>query len=419
MGNASYENRGCEAIVRGTMEILRAEFGPGVLAHAGAYGEPRVLDAQRAAESDASVRTFRLLIGARRWSWRWVTLQANKRLRTRFAALHAPLKPKMLRVSAALEIGGDNYSLDYEAPHRLIAMDRYLLAKGIPVVIWGASIGPFEANPVFAAEVLAHLRSLPAILVRESSTLEYLRERGISENVRVVADPAYVMAPVPVSTARLGFSISPGAIGINLSPFVAKYLLKSQAPLWQLTTADLEPWIEFATELVIATARKFSRQIVLVPHAESDLAGLDDRALLEEIARRATARLGAPVPCVPAGLSAAELKAIIAQCHVFAGARTHSTIAAISSGVPTLSVAYSTKARGLNRDVFGTLDHVVESAQLDAEEFLARLGRLIAGNVRIRDRLRREVPRQQAKAMRAGPILRAVLQNEPALAATG
>jgi colanic acid/amylovoran biosynthesis protein len=37
----------------------------------------------------------------------------------------------------------------------------------------------------------------------------------------------------------------------------------------------------------------------------------------------------------------------------FAGARTHATLASISTYVPTLSFAYSLKAVGINRDIFG------------------------------------------------------------------
>ena len=52
--------------------------------------------------------------------------------------------------------------------------------------------------------------------------------------------------------------------------------------------------------------------------------------------------------------SAPELKYIISKCRLFVGARTHATIAAYSSCVPTLVVGYSVKARGIARDLFGT-----------------------------------------------------------------
>ena len=49
-----------------------------------------------------------------------------------------------------------------------------------------------------------------------------------------------------------------------------------------------------------------------------------------------------------------ELKGYIARCRFFVGARTHATIAAYSTCVPTLVVGYSVKSRGIARDLFGT-----------------------------------------------------------------
>ncbi len=52
---------------------------------------------------------------------------------------------------------------------------------------------------------------------------------------------------------------------------------------------------------------------------------------------------------------------------------THSTIAALSSGVPTLSFAYSIKAQGINRDIFGHTDYCMGAADLNAEAVAARV----------------------------------------------
>ena len=52
-------------------------------------------------------------------------------------------------------------------------------------------------------------------------------------------------------------------------------------------------------------------------------------------------------------MSCRKLKYVISKCRAFIGARTHATIAAYSSCVPTLVVGYSVKARGIARDLFG------------------------------------------------------------------
>ena len=58
-----------------------------------------------------------------------------------------------------------------------------------------------------------------------------------------------------------------------------------------------------------------------------------------------------------------ELKYVISRCSLFVGARTHATIAAYSSGVPTFVVGYSVKARGIARDLFGSEEHYVLPVQ--------------------------------------------------------
>ena len=66
--------------------------------------------------------------------------------------------------------------------------------------------------------------------------------------------------------------------------------------------------------------------------------------------------------------SCEELKGYIARCRFFIGARTHATIAAYSSKVPTLVIGYSVKAKGIAKDLFGTYENYVLPVQCLEEE---------------------------------------------------
>ena len=59
------------------------------------------------------------------------------------------------------------------------------------------------------------------------------------------------------------------------------------------------------------------------------------------------------ISVVSEDLSCTELKYIISKCRFFAGARTHSVIAAYSSCVPALALGYSMKSKGIATDIFG------------------------------------------------------------------
>ena len=196
VGNGSYQNRGCEAIVRGTMEILRQEFGEHLQVSAGVYDDEAELQNQNANEADPAIQSHSINSVGPRLSLKWWAAQANKRLGAKFEPQHWGMKFLIQNVRVALEVGGDNYSLDYGRPENFMALDRFLQAQGLPVVLWGASVGPFDKDPEFAPRMFDHLRSLSAIFVRETASLEYLGSNGVSDNVHLVADPAFVMKPL-------------------------------------------------------------------------------------------------------------------------------------------------------------------------------------------------------------------------------
>jgi polysaccharide pyruvyl transferase WcaK-like protein len=404
VGNPSYQNRGAEAIVRGTLEILRREFGSDIRARAGVYATASIVREQSAAEADAAVRTFCLDGLKPRWSRVWWEMQANKRLGTSFVAQHWPLIEHLSGACVALELGGDNYSIYHnkKKPERFMAVDRFLQKRGIPVVLWGASVGPFDADPVFAPFMFEHLRSLGGIFVRESDSLEYLRANAVTENVHLVADPAFVMKPVKPPPARIGFPLPEGAIGINLSPMLAFYRGRESSAV------DLDEWLGFCVRLIKSVA-VFKRPILLIAHVFSADPANDDFGLLHRLCKAASRDVPVPVQVLPDRLSAAEIKWVISRCTVFAGARTHSTIAALSSQVPTLSIAYSLKAKGINRDIYGNLDYCINVADLTPANLAERLEILVKKESGIRAHLQTTIPKFQSLALSAGPLLREVI----------
>jgi len=91
---------------------------------------------------------------------------------------------------------------------------------------------------------------------------------------------------------------------------------------------------------------------------------------------------------------------------LFAGARTHSTIAALSSGVPTLSFAYSIKAQGINRDIFGHADYCMEPTDLDARVVASRITSMLEESTLIRRDLGERIPGVRKAALKAGMELK-------------
>ena len=195
LGCTSYLSRGDEAIVRGTMAVLRNEFGSDVARRWRKRTAARDRGAGALRSKTAQSATSRLSRPGGRGPY-WAA-RLNKLLHT-----HLVPRPTMLgppsqdTADAALMLAADNYSLDYGIPRRYIELGEYVQRRGVPLVLWGASVGPFDTEPEFAREMFDHLRSMSAIFARDQMTADYLAEHGVTENVHRVMDPAFVMEPI-------------------------------------------------------------------------------------------------------------------------------------------------------------------------------------------------------------------------------
>ena len=106
------------------------------------------------------------------------------------------------------------------------------------------------------------------------------------------------------------------------------------------------------------------------------------------------------------------LKGYISRCRLFIGARTHSTIAAYATCVPTLVIGYSIKAKGIAKDIFGTYDNYVIPVQsLNKEDDLSLAFDWIYKNEdNIRRHLKDFMPEYRKKSLDAGKELEALMK---------
>jgi len=393
IGNGSHDNRGCQAIDLGTIQVLAAAFGQvdaHVLTHTPGPVSFGSLPEGVCVTVGSPTGTYR------RFSGRWASRQLARALGPRgrvalFQRWFRTVREAAAAADVVLALGGDNHTLDYGPPDVFWAMDRAALTGTRHVYLWGASIGPFSADPVYERFAAGELSRLAGVFARESVTGDYLADIGVRAPVHLTADPAFALRATTVTDDRLGFGLSPGSIGINVSPLLARY--RAETP---------EVWTHAAAGAVKSVAQATGRPLVLVPHVVRP--GNDDHALLvrlhEEIGRTVQ------VNVVPSDLDAAELKGTIARLACFVGARTHATIAALSSGVPTVSIAYSSKARGLNRELFGDERWVLDARDVDGTSLAEIVVRCLAEGDAIREALGARAERARADAYRAGVLLR-------------
>ncbi len=393
-GQNNFGNRGCEALVRSTLTVLNAAFGP-VKILVPSF-DPVRDGAQwpgAAAEGVEFVSTPSMPTLFAKWSGASQRFPLLQKLPNPRPALPASLLADLKRADVLLSIGGDNYSLDYGLASLFFfaGIADAAMAMGKPAVLWGASVGPFTREPLAEKRIAEHLRRLTLVTVRESRSIEYLRGIGVADNVLAVADSALAMKPQPVDT-RAWWPADPGdgVLGLNIGWLIDS--LRRQAGQAEGIVGEV---VAFVRE-VLATTRL---SVVLVPHVAplNGNAFNNDEVFNEQL----LAALGGPsarLATVPRGLNAAQLKHVISQCRLLIAARTHATIAAFSTAVPTLSIAYSVKAKGINRDLFGHERYVLETPKVARDTLRTGLELLLREEASIRDLYRAQLPNWRERA---------------------
>jgi polysaccharide pyruvyl transferase WcaK-like protein len=391
-GNGSILNRGCEAILRSTVDILRAEFGPCSFLNAPASS------VHPAGYEEADPDVFHVIPPAvLRWRPRWWSAQFQQTVLRRQPRM--PFERHLPGAAAVLAIGGDNYSLDYGLPDQFFRAARVTLDYRKPMVLWGASVGPFSDQPGFERFAAKELRDVSLICARESLTVEYLSSLGVTENVRLCADPAFTLSVEPVQlTPEEQLILEEPCIGLNLSPLAGRYR----------SGGNSQDWSQLARECMRALAAATDMPLVLIPHVilpENDDHGFM-KALLDGIK-------GHPgrIVLLDSRYNARQLKWVISRLAVFIGARTHATVAALSSHVPTISLGYSMKAEGINRDIFGHANWVISVKTLSPQMLVERTTELLGQADPVRQHLESMMPAYRQRVRLGVRHLRDVLER--------
>lgn len=399
-GNGPYDNKGCEAIVRGTMKILREHFkDPSFLCLSHSLSNKQRYIKQVQSEFDPKIVHRQIHRSENRFSKerfiRW-NLCKFKPSAEKYH-IYRDMFPELDMAQAVLSIGGDNYSLDYGIPKLYTDLDDVVQSKKKPLILWGASVGPFDARPDYKPYIIDHLKKVEAIFARESATLKYLEENDIKNNVYNVADPAYLLEPIEPKEVDKKIVIEENSIGINFSPLMAKYVCNGDIKLWEKVAANI----------VRSILKTTGKTIYLIPHVTTP--STNDFVFMKNMLYHIDDH--DKVVLIEPTYDASETKWIISKLSFFAGARTHSTIASLSSRVPTLSFAYSIKALGINRDVFGHESYCLSPDKLNADTVVKKMTSMMSMEDEIIDKLKEKIPIMEERAMNAGKYLYQILES--------
>ncbi len=280
-----------------------------------------------------------------------------------------------------LSIGGDNYCYDLMLKELKYA-NKLFNDQGAQTILLGCSIEPeLLSDPA----ILEDMNRYCCITARESITWQALVQAGLGDKTELVPDSAFLL-----ETRRMPLPehfVEGNTVGLNVSPMVV-----DNEAVPGITMDNYRTLIRHILDTT-------DMNVALIPHVvwKSN----DDRTVLNQLYQefKQTKRVSLIEDC-----GCEELKGYISRCRFFIGARTHSTIAAYSSLVPTLVLGYSVKARGIARDLFGTWDRYVMSVQnlKETDELAKGFEWLMQEEDNIRRKLQNVMPGYQERARQLG-----------------
>lgn len=232
-----------------------------------------------------------------------------------------------------ISVGGDNYCY----PHCtwLYTLDEYAHKIGKKTVLWGASL--FEE--IEDDELINDLNNFDILVIRESLSYNAVRKYIPENRIIYAPDPAFSMQPkeVKLNSWYKGREI----VAINVSPLTIQNEEQEQA----------------IYDLIDYLLKETKYSVLLLPHVTTD--DCNDMDILKKIKNKYNDE--EKVYLEEKHYNCNELKFIISNCNLLVAARTHASIAAYSTGVPTLVIGYSVKSRGIAKDLFGDYDNYVIS----------------------------------------------------------
>lgn len=332
-------NRGCEAIIKSTAELFENKGIHSILAEH-RYYEDTKFGYNEFAEvieySEFSNHPIRRTIG----------LIQDKMLHNEYRSAYWRQKDiwKKLNGNVAFNVGGDTYCYGRHVPS--LTLNKYCSENGVPSIFWGCSI---DEQSIKTREINEDLNRYSYIITREELTYKQLLRAGFSDKkVLLGADPAFCLQPTETELPEIMKKRE--CICINLSPLVMS-LGHSNA----IVEGNYIRLIDYIL-------KETNYGIVLIPHVYySDDLEREDLRTLNSI--KSHYQDNNRVYLISRFYTAKELKFIISKCRFAIVARTHASIAAYSSSVPTIVIGYSIKSEGIAYDLFGTTEGYVLPVQ--------------------------------------------------------
>lgn len=421
VGHSSSHNRGCEALIRSAVIILREQFPGAKVTVAASYPEHeaslmyditnlQIIPGYNKISNVVGSYTFSyallncinyliprgvLTFYARKIGFKPILPQLRPKSEGGFLRVNH-LKKAMLEADAVILLCGDLYNVEnYSTSLYTMEVMEYAQLLRCKTIIWSASIWKFKRKWI-EKRIKDILVKTDLIVARDVITVDYLFSLGIKKNVVLGSDCAFLLPrKKSIRTTLPWMPKPPLVIGLNGSDLICYYLTKRK---YRKFIADIVYFCQFLVD-------NFGCHIVFIPHDGHP--GAQERDFLFEIELMVNRQKN--VYMIPVGLDATEIKDVIGQCDVFIGMRYHPTIASLSQLVPTLSMYYSQKFIGLHKFIFGHTDHLIHYKEVSYDLLILKFKQILKNKSEIQLYLEKRIPELQTQCRLVGRYLKELL----------
>ncbi|WP_163193797.1 polysaccharide pyruvyl transferase family protein [Clostridium thermarum] len=286
---------------------------------------------------------------------------------------------------------GDSFSDIYGFKRFVLhsILKLYTLQLKKELILMPQTIGPFK-NPIVKKVAANIIRRSTKVYTRDKISYNIVTDslNVSAQNLKCSPDMAFYMEPVaPMKVKDLFDNSEKNLIGVNISALLYNGGY-NKSNMFSLKT-DYKDLIEYFLSHILT---KTDANIILVPHVlDKDIEIEDDFRLCKKIYEKFKDKYRGRVMALDKFYAENELKGIISQCDFFVGSRMHACIAAISTTVPTMPIAYSRKFAGIWEDL-GLGRCVADPREESIDEIIAKFDGLYSDRTNINEQLRKKVP---------------------------
>jgi polysaccharide pyruvyl transferase CsaB len=280
--------------------------------------------------------------------------------------------------------GGILYDRDAEEYLREVSIANEL---GIPVMLYAISAGPLVTSSARrSVQEALNASPSPLISVRDRLGYRLLEDVGVTNEIYLTADPAFLLEPEPLSEQALE------AEGVNLEHHLVGFSVREPGPAApDIRTEEYYALLANAADFMV---ERYDAEVVFVPmettdvqHSHAVVAHMHNAERAEILRRKYSPR---------------QILDLMGRFDLAVGMRLHFLIFAALRGTPFAALPYASKVSGLLEDLdMGT----PPLGNTGIGELIARIDRSWDSRTELRAKIGERVPALRARAQKTNELL--------------